>query len=591
MFGELALTLNAQFYRAKPDAADANFHDLLSAATQDAVPGEALLADEFRVTHGQGRDRFRYSLRVFKSRRPVYFLPGQEREDHVHAFILVLEIDDHIVIAKKSCASISDMVEAIGTQVGPVELWSSFDDDEVAFQKLSVKNITVSDKALRARAYEAADLKGLVSTHAAGRSIPYFLRVRSGRKLTSFSLPTARVFDASVRQSAVALAEWARQKIAAIKSASGNKRFMASFAAARDLHDVLQVARPASILIESGRLQELLSEGGGRLFVVKDGVKIWIDDAIQDGVLKALERVFEIEEADAYARKVDYKILKWSASLRVNKASLSIRSKLLRWIHVELGGEASTLQALLVKEQLFSVCFDNPRFMYFMGQCFEDVSGVSQIDSLLDMLYPKEELIAAKSEKGEPIRAAQTRFNADSIFDIVERLHAHEDYLFCDDMGIEWADHIALNRDEGVITFIHSKHGKTVTTSASKLHDVVGQGIKNLGNMFFTTDQFMSRYEEKIGGWYEETRISRKRAGRVRSLRRTLQSMLASYGTQRRCVLACSFMSKAAIEHEFRRVGSGQKVRGHVVQLLWILSSFLHAAKELSVEPRIYCRP
>lgn len=516
-------------------------------------------------------------------------MPRLQLEDQIHAFILVLEIEHCIVVLRKSCANISDQLESVGHLIPPNELWSTFDDSLVEFQKLSVRNMTVSDKTLRARTLEAADLKGLVSTHAAGRSIPYFLRVREGRKLTSLSLSTSRVFDASDRVPSAAVVEWARQKIRQIgSSANRDKSFLSSFAATVDLSAVLARSNPSALLIESGRLAELLMERSARLFTVEDGVKRWLSTDLQERVLEALERVFEIGSKAENGR--DFEVVGAKAELRVNKASLSIRSKSLQRIHVDIGGDVSTLQSLIVKGNLFCVCFDDPKYMYFMGQCFEDSSGVSQIESLLEMLHPHAELSRATSEKGEPFSRSQTRFKPTSVFDVVERMHAAEDFVFCDDKGIEWADHIVLNRNEGVITFIHSKHGKQ-STSASKLHDVVGQGIKNLGNMFFDVDQFMSKYASKLRLDYDSTQINRKRRGREAELRPTLKALLANYGTQRRCVLACDFISKADVSAQFARVKARQPVKGHIIQLLWILSSFSHAAKEVSVEPRIYCEP
>ena len=38
------------------------------------------------------------------------------------------------------------------------------------------------------------------------------------------------------------------------------------------------------------------------------------------------------------------------------------------------------------------------------------------------------------------------------------------------------------------------------------------------------------------------------------------------------------------------RVKIPKNVRGHIVQLLWILSSFIHAARESGVIPIIYCQ-
>ena len=63
------------------------------------------------------------------------------------------------------------------------------------------------------------------------------------------------------------------------------------------------------------------------------------------------------------------------------------------------------------------------------------------------------------------------------MFGFVENICTNQNYIFCDDLGDEWADHITFNLTDLSISFIHSKHGD-ISTSASNLHDVVGQGIK-----------------------------------------------------------------------------------------------------------------
>lgn len=72
MYDDLALTLNAQFYRANENASDADFEAILDAAVENAFPG-SIMVDDLRIAVGRGRNRYRYSLRVFKARRPVYF--------------------------------------------------------------------------------------------------------------------------------------------------------------------------------------------------------------------------------------------------------------------------------------------------------------------------------------------------------------------------------------------------------------------------------------------------------------------------------------------------------------------------------------
>ncbi|NUE94453.1 hypothetical protein HUN10_16355, partial [Acinetobacter seifertii] len=166
-------------------------------------------------------------------------------------------------------------------------------------------------------------------------------------------------------------------------------------------------------------------------------------------------------------------------------------------------------------------------------------------------------------------------------------------YIFCDDLGDEWADHITFNLTDLSISFIHSKHGD-ISTSASNLHDVVGQGIKNLGNMFFSKDQIMKKLTNSLinkkykSGKGIQTQIDRVRKP-VLNFESDIDLLLKSHKLHRNCILSCSFISKSDVVTEFNKLKNGQSVRGNIVQLLWILSSFSHAAKEANVIPIIYC--
>lgn len=582
MFDDLGLTLNAQFFRASEGIGDEAFLRLLDAASENAVEDE-MLSSEFRVEvrHDQEEFRFRYSLRIFFTDRPVYFLPESDYRDRVCAFILVLEIDEHVVVLKRGVSNISSALERLALPLAANELTATLDSD-VAFQRLSVRNMTVSDAALRARSYEAASLEGLLSLHAAGRSIPYFIRVRGRDGISSLSLSTSRLFDASERLSAMDVAAWARGKIAQF-SVSSQPRFLSAFAKNVELRNVLARSRPIAILIEAGALLDFMeSDEISDLFVIEGGARRFLTERARQRILRSLEKVYEIDDSD--------QVVGIRAKLKRNKASLTFTSRILQRIHLEYEGREMTMQAFIIKQQLYSICFDDPSYMYFMGRCYQDTSGISEVDSLLRMLKQKPDLVAATSEKGV-LRTATRNFDSSSVFGIVEQIHAADDFVFCDDLGDEWADHIAFDGSVPSITFIHSKHGKE-STSASQLHDVVSQGIKNLGNMFFDMRTFKAKYNNKLRRSYAGTRIQRKRQGGDQaSLDGVLDTVLRSYRVQRRCVLACDFLSRAEIVREFEKIKAGRRVRGHVVQLLWILSSFAHATKEMSVEPRIYCLP
>jgi hypothetical protein len=259
---------------------------------------------------------------------------------------------------------------------------------------------------------------------------------------------------------------------------------------------------------------------------------------------------------------------------------------------VSENGDLITLQKYIVKHGLYSVTFDNPKYMYFMGTCFEDSSGVSEIDNILEILQPIEIMPIVKSEKGQ-FAVESESFTEDSMFDVVEKIHAEDDYIFCDDLGDEWADHITFNKENSNICFVHSKHGDP-STSASNLHDVVGQGIKNLGNMYFDASAMLSKLDKTFKSDYKsgkgvQTKIPRIRKGNVEVFEGYLANLLKDYKLNRSCVLCCSFLSISCVTEEFNKIKDGKPVRGNIVQLLWIISSFAHAVKDMNVRPVIYC--
>jgi hypothetical protein len=587
MLDRLKLTKNAQFYASINIIDDDSIRSIIDEAVSNRVDNSNFVIEEFRLPRtinlSNSQLDFKYSLYVFPTIRPVYFL-DVGINDTIYAYILIIEIGSYIAVLKKSCANITDSIESYFNQLSSDQLISTFDDDVVDFQKISLRNMTVSEKALRSRSYEATDLKGILSTHSAGRSIPYFLKVRDGVKLKSISTHTGRIFESSERASLDVIAAWSNEQLTLIQNPITNKTFLESFAQLVNLEDVLRVTEPSSILIENSALLDKLNELQTPIFyTTKKGKKIELSKTKTNFLLSKLENVYEID--------TDLKILghESSSKLRLNTKSISINSKELVKLKLFENGVEITLQKLIVKNMLFSVCFNDPKYIYFMGRCFKDTSGISEIDSILETFVPKQELLNNLSEKGNAL-ANSSKFDALSIFDTVENLHSTDDYIFCDDLGNEWADHITLNKSESCIRFIHSKHGDT-SKSASNLHEVVGQAIKNLGNMFFTTESFLKKNRMKLSTLYANTQINRTRKSNQQILDSYLIDLLKEYNLHRMCILCCTFLSKSQITAEFNKIKRAEKVNGNILQLFWIVSSFTHAAKDMNVIPIIYCKP
>ena len=582
----LRLTKNAQFYRVNEPVEDELVRSILDAASDNINPNSGFVIDQFRQKSNVDEINlsFFYSVRVFSSSRPVYFL-DDDFEDTVYAFILIIEIGNYLAVLKKSCANIFDLMNENFTLVGSKEFSSSFSDDDVEFQRLALRNMTVSDRAMRSRSYEAADLKGLLSTHSAGRSIPYYFKLRQGAKTRSIS-GTGRVVESSSRETVDSIAAWIFEQINLIES-PGNANFLDAFASKVELNEVLTNCSPNAILLESSSLFDRLKKDDAQVkYKTKKGKIINVSNRVYKNLESVLEKVYEID-SDLNVIGVND-----GSRIRVNKKSLTLYSNHLAKFRVSENGKLITLQKYIVKHGFYSITFDDPKYMYFMGACFEDSSGVSEIDNILEIFQPIELMPNITSEKGS-FNEESENFTDDSMFDAVEKIHTEDDFIFCDDLGDEWADHITFNKENSNICFIHSKYGDP-SKSASKLHDVVGQGIKNLGNMYFDADAMLSKLNRTFKQHYKsgdgvQTKIPRVRKGNVDDFEGYLANLLKDYKLNRSCVLCCSFLSISGIKVEFNKIKEGRPVRGNIIQMLWIISSFAHAVKDMNARPIIYC--
>lgn len=111
--------------------------------------------------------------------------------------------------------------------------------------------------------------------------------------------------------------------------------------------------------------------------------------------------------------------------------------------------------------------------------------------------------------------------------------------------------------------------------------------------MFFSNEQFIDKINKTMYKSYISSSGVKTNISRIRKSNKTLDSdlkdLLKHFQLHRKCILSCSFISKQEIAMEFNKLKSKQKVRGNIIQLLWIISSFSHAAKEANVIPIIYC--
>lgn len=594
MLKNLILTKNTRFYSPKEEITKSVIQRILYVATKNKTVGTKFKINILRKKrHTKSNIPYRFSLRIFSSSRPVYFLKNDNLKDQIYAFILIIEYDNYLTVFKKNCANISEELEKYFESINSNSLFRMIDEEKTNFQKISLKNMTISNNAIRTRSYEAFDLKGLLSTHSAGRAIPFYLQMRQGPRVKAIS-STGRLVESSERKSLDEIVDWVKEQIDLIKKQKKLKRssknsFLDSFAKIVNLKDVLKNCKPNAILIDSSSLHDKIMSSDLKLMKSKNKKYELISAELSKELSSQLDKIHEVDQKISMGEKPFIEIIE-------NKKTLTFRSDMLSEIRVDGEGDILSLQRFIIKNGLYSITFTDPKYMYFNGMVFEDVSGKAEIDNILKMLSYKKEIANVTSEKD--IARNRKNFDNKSMFFAVEKIHKDDDYIFCDDLGNEWADHITINKTDLRISFIHSKFEEKISNSATKLQEVVGQGIKNLGNLYFTQKEILYKfgptksnamtYKSKDG----PTKINRVRRGNVSNLGNDIKTLLKDDKLLRQCILNCSFLSKSKIKEEFNKLknGDGKKIKGNITQLFWILSSFAHAVREVNAIPIIYCK-
>lgn len=577
---DLRITLNGTFVRTPTDIDARDIEKIIEAARANEDVALPALMDVRRRSINTAK----VSAFVYYSIRDAYFIPDFDLYDRIASYIVIVEVGvRELVIFKKSCATLTPLLEKDFEVASYDDLLNTFDDSRAMIQKLSTREMNVSDKGIRVRSYEAADLKGHMSPHAAGRSIPRFTQVRSKDDVRSISLTTGRINQLTDRASISQVVGWAKDTFDLMSKTRVNKSFFSTFAQRISLEEVLKHARPASILFERASIEEHLAAEKIDLWYSRQGKYQKLKPRSLKRILGSLDVAFEVDE---HSKIVGTR----NSTLKVNKKTISPHTTALKRLKIKDGKEYITLQSWITDNGYFIVSFDKPEYIYIKKSCFQDRAGRSEVDSILKCLYPQQSFTSATSEKGDPA-STDKAFGTDCLFHKVEQIHSADDYIFCDDLGNEWADHVTVNIKNACVSFIHSKHAKTSSNSASALHEVVGQAVKNLGSMHFNFASFSSKVNNKFKKTYGNTQIQRTRRGNSAQINSDIKDLLADHRLHRKCIVACTSLSKQGVEAEFEKMKRGVSVKGNVTQLFWILSSFIHSTQGSSSVPIVYCRP
>ncbi len=276
-------------------------------------------------------------------------------------------------------------------------------------------------------------------------------------------------------------------------------------------------------------------------------------------------------------------------------------------LFVEGSGEARELVSFINEEQALRVVPATRTAIYAHGHFFKPVIPLRRTGAfqLLDILQPVDELATVGSEKGDAI--IDDDWSADCVFGLISALNptsareapdplkallAEPDMLLCTDLGTEVADFIVTQGNR--VVFMHAKASRDRRLySASALHDVASQAIKNLPYL-----QPLAEIRPPTGSWIRPWKhpsgngqTNRLRVGTYSSApemwSRVREITSTPTGEREVWLVLGQSLSKEAV---IRQAEKSKRVP-EAIQVFSLLQTTWGAVSQLGARLRVFCSP
>jgi hypothetical protein len=576
---ELFIPKAARFLRSPKNLTKVAVQALFDQLTEPS--GARRVAQEVRISRGSGASRFVYSFLCFRMTSPVPFLVSTDLTEVRYGFVLLIERGGYLAVFNRAAKGLDDAVEKMSRPVERRSLTHLFADN-ARYQKFSTRRMTVSKEELRSASYEADNLETAFAPATAARSILQNIRMTTEEHGTVGVTPsTGRIRTNASKTYIDELAIFVDQTITGI-TASTSSSFLSAFPEPVELADLPDGVLPVGLLFDLGAVYERLHDPVYPHTLVAPDTLPAVDE-----LLTALSPVLTFREDGEQWEVMDDSGTVFARMKRL-KNSYSVRFTFSREYAIEdAEGGTEPFAQWMRRYSAFSVTFTSPEYFYSAGKLYRIAGFDQEVAQVRKFLHVHAPLDTASSEKGGPYATTATRFSPDSIFGVVERTLASEDrYLWCCDLGDEWADYIGVVN--GRVTFYHCKHG-TPTTGASDFQTVVGQASKNLSRVKFRRPEVEEkvRQAEQRGHW-AATRIpllARDVAG-WRGLENDFSNAIADPNAIWRVALVLTALSL----RQFDEAAARPTPAPHFVQLIWLLSAFISNCRERDAQAVVYCR-
>jgi hypothetical protein len=549
-----------------------------------------------------------WSALAFLYKRDPAFLDSQDAEikECICGFLLLVEYRDYVALFRSNLDVPSAFKTEYFARVADSRVEAAIARADATFEQIRLRNMATSKYTLRIKTLEANDLQYVVGPAGANRYVPRGYRVRQGRDHYSANPDSGKISMRSERAGHEELVQWAVSVVDLLTNQNApTSSFIRTFARPIDLTSIPSTTIPTHFAVDVPRLIEELYETPETMqFVHGAGANAEILNRDEiDTVLAAIVDAFPIRKVRGELRLVHPQNNVQIGRINITKTRISLRKLQLPEIdniYIQPSNQPANdeinsvpLKRYIDQNNFFTVLFSDSTVVYLDGELYKDDSLVDGT-AFLSHISTDANLGHAITEKGT-FSPQHTVFDADSVFGVLaSHIAGSDEVLVCDDLGDEWADFIGINgsHQPKTISFYHAKYGD-LSLSASALHIVVSQAIKNLSRINLTREDIVA----KLPKWttqYENqnvvTSIPRIVKGDEETLLNKVTDALSSPDTIRRVFIVTSSLSRAQLEQRFVAFRGGEAPEPHFVQLYQLLMSYFSACSELGAYAYVVCR-
>ncbi|MBW6420826.1 hypothetical protein KX729_05170 [Rhizobium sp. XQZ8] len=550
----------------------------------------------------------RWSAICFTYQAPPSFLVSTtDVRETLCGYLLLVEYQSHAAVFASRISLPTSFKTAHFSPVPVERVEGAIAKGDAVFQRMRMRNMSVSQFAMRNKTLEAPNLATVVGPAGSRRYALQTYTVTVNGTHSTATPNTGRIAVRSDRVGLDELIDFAEDVLDAVRLDPVDvSSFIRSFARPVSLPDALNSSEPITMAIDTSALVDAVTGAEATVRLIHAGDNpVELTTAELNALIAQLDVPLDIvgdarvREARVSGTNIE------SALISLNKSRISLRSLSLspaadvevESLSMPLGEdpERRSLQRYLDETDALIVLFDDFQLAYINGQVFRDEGMQGGGTAFLRYLHPNDALSGVTSEKGN-FAAAQVSFEATSSFGaIVDHIAAADEILICDDLGDEWADFIGIRENDGVtqVSFYHAKHGD-LSLGAGPFHIAVSQAIKNLANMSFPEE----RMAAKVLGWGNTYNAPGHATQIPRTIRSNAPDLLNAVARARnapealrRATIVTSSLSKQAVEQAFAEIQTGQPPPPSFVQLYWLLQSFFSACTEVGATGSIVCRP